>query len=179
MTSTHVYIGISLDGFIARPNGEIDWLTKFADKEAFESYDEFMSEIDVIVIGRGTFETVLKFPKWPYDRPVFVLSNSITEVPESLEDKMSVISLPPAEVIDLLSAEGLRGAYIDGGSVIQSFLAEDLIDELTISRAPVLIGNGISLFGTIDFDIQFSHIQTKVCSNGLVRSHYKRLRPRK
>ena len=84
MITTHVYIGISLDGFIARPNGEIDWLTKFADNEAFGSYDEFMSGIDVIVIGRGTFETVLKFPKWPYDRPVFVLSSSITEAPESL-----------------------------------------------------------------------------------------------
>jgi dihydrofolate reductase len=176
ITSTHVYIGTSLDGFIARPNGEIDWLTQFADKEAFDSYDEFMSGIDVIVIGRGTFETVLKFPRWPYDRPVFVLSNSITEVPELLKEKVSIICLPPAEVITLLSDKGLKGAYIDGGKVIQSFLAEDLIDELTISRAPVLIGRGISLFGTIDFDIRFSHVQTKVCSNGLVRSYYKRQR---
>jgi len=176
MTSTHVYIGISLDGFIARPNGEIDWLTKFGDKEAFDSYDEFMSEIDAIVLGRGTFETVLKFPKWPYDRPVFVLSNSITEVPESFKDKISAISLPPAKVLTFLSEKGLKSAYIDGGKVIQSFLADDLIDELTVSRAPILIGKGISLFGTIDFDIQFSHIQTKVCSNGMVRSHYKRQR---
>ena len=174
MTSAHVYIGTSLDGFIARMNSDIDWLMSFADEDAVEAYNEFMATIDVIVIGRGTFEKVLEFPSWPYNRPVFVLSRTLKDVPGGVKDKATVLSLEPADLLRHLSDKGFTAVYIDGGKVIQSFLAEDLIDSLIIAKVPVVIGSGLPLFGSLDSDIAFDHMQTKAYSNGLVRSYYKR-----
>jgi len=176
MTSANVYIGTSLDGFIARTDGGIDWLMKFADADAIGSYNEFIADIDVMVIGRGTFETVLGFPSWPYNKPVFVLSSTIKEVPDSLKDKATILSLEPAELLRHLSNQGFEAAYVDGGKVIQSFLAADLIDTLIIATIPVLIGSGIPLFGSLDTDINFEHVRTSTYPNGLVRSYYKRKR---
>jgi dihydrofolate reductase len=176
MTSAHVYIGTSLDGFIARTDGDIDWLVKYADADALEAYNEFMRAIDVIVIGRGTFEKVLEFPSWPYDRPVFVLSRTLKNLPDSMNDGATVLSLKPADLLRHLSDKGFKAAYIDGGKVIQSFLSEGLIDSLIIAKVPVLIGSGLPLFGSLDSDIAFDHVLTKSYSNGLVRSYYKRKR---
>jgi dihydrofolate reductase len=176
MITTHVYIGASLDGFIARRDGSFSWLMKFADQAAVDSYAEFIAGIDVIVIGRGTYETVLGFSDWPYSLPTVVLSQSISEVPSRLEGKVSISKLSPRSLLADLSASGYRSAYIDGGQVIQSFLAEDLIDELIIARVPVLIGEGISLFGQLKGDVEFEHARTATFANGLVRSYYKRLR---
>ena len=173
---TIVYIGTSLDGFIARKDGDIDWLTQFANDEAIRAYEKFMSRIDAIVIGRGTFEKVLTFPSWPYNKEVFVLSTSIKEVPEIAREKVTVLSMNPKELLSYLSSKGFSGIYIDGGNVIQQFLKEDLIDELIISKVPVLIGKGIPLFGDLDTDLQFKHIRTIVSSNELVRSYYERKR---
>jgi len=174
MTSANVYIGTSLDGFIARTNGDFGWLMKFADANAVESYNEFIAGIDAIVIGRGTFETVLGFPTWPYDKPVFVVSKTLNEVPEELKKKATVLSLEPLDILALLSDKGFKAAYIDGGKLIQSFLAADLIDDLIIAKVPVLIGSGIPLFGSLETDIAFEHVRTSTYPNGLVRSYYKR-----
>ena len=173
---TTVYIGTSLDGFIARNDGDIDWLTRFANDEAILAYDEFMSGIDAIVIGRGTFEKVLTFPSWPYEKKAFVLSTSIKQVPDILREKITVLSMKPKELLNYLSGNGFSSIYVDGGKVIQAFLKEDLIDNLIISKVPVLIGSGIPLFDYLDTDLQFGHIQTQVSSNGLVRSYYERQR---
>jgi dihydrofolate reductase len=169
-----VYIGTSLDGFIARKDGDIGWLTQFADDEAFRSYDELISRIDAYVIGRGTFEKVLSFPSWPYKKKVFLLSNSLNKVPDDLSQEVTLLTMKPRELLNHLSSMGYSTIYVDGGKVIQSFLKEDLIDELIISKAPVLIGSGIPLFGHLDSDLRFHHIRTAVCSNGLVRSYYER-----
>ena len=169
---TIVYIGTSLDGFIARKDGDIDWLTKFANEEAINAYKELISRIDAIVIGRGTFDKVLTFPSWPYEKRVFVLSSSIKQVPEKLVDKVIILSMKPAELLSYLSEKGFLSIYVDGGKVIQDFLKENLINELIISKVPILIGTGIPLFGYLDNDIQFNHIKTAVASNGLVRSYY-------
>ena len=171
-----VYIGTSLDGFIARKNGDIEWLTQFANDEAIRAYEEFMSRVDAIVIGRGTFEKVLTFPSWPYEKEVFVLSTTIKQVPDNVRDKITVLSMGPKEILSYLSSKGFSGIYVDGGKVIQSFLKEDLIDELIISKVPVLIGSGIHLFDSLNTDLQFRHINTHVSSNGLVRSYYERKR---
>ncbi len=171
---TIVYIGTSLDGFIARKDGDMGWLTKFANEEASDAYKELVSRIDAIVIGRGTFDTVMTFPDWPYDKSVFVLSSSIKQVPEKVADKVTVLSKRPAELLAFLSEKGFSRIYIDGGKVIQDFLRENLIDELIISRVPVLIGAGIPLFGYLARDVEFKHIKTIVASNGLVRSYYHR-----
>jgi dihydrofolate reductase len=176
MTSANVYIGTSLDGFIARADGDIGWLMNFADAAAIASYNEFIADIDVMVIGRGTFETVLGFPFWPYDKPVHVLSKTLKRVPDNLSDKATISSLEPPELMRYLSDEGFKAAYIDGGKVIQSFLAAGLIDSLIIATIPVLIGSGIPLFGSLQADINFEHVRTSTYPNGLVRSYYKRKR---
>jgi dihydrofolate reductase len=172
-----VFIGTSLDGFIARRNGDIDWLTSFANEEAVRAYEEFIADIDAHVIGRGTFEKVLEFPDWPFHREVFVLSNSLKSIPDNLMGKASILAIrPPAEVVAFLEAKGFKNAYIDGGKVIQDFLRANLIDEVTISHVPVLIGDGIPLFGLLDSDIALTHLATQVYSNGLVRTKYERRR---
>jgi len=119
---TLVYIGTSLDGFIARKDGDIDWLTQFADNEAIDAYKEFMNRIDAIVIGRGTFEKVLTFSSWPYEKKVFVLSNSIKQLPQTLRDKVILLSMKPEELLSYLSGMGFSSMYVDGGKVIQDFL---------------------------------------------------------
>jgi len=173
---TIVYIGTSLDGFIARKDGDIDWLTQFADQEAIHAYEEFMNRIDAIVIGRGTFEKVLTFSSWPYEKKVFVLSNSIKELPSTLSDKVTLLSMKPEELVSYLSDMGFSNIYVDGGKVIQNFLIKDMIDEMIIAKAPILIGSGIPLFNYINQDLRFKHIRTVVQSNGLVRSYYERER---
>jgi len=174
MITTRVYIGTSLDGFIARKDGSFDWLSKYADQDAVDAYKEFIAGIDVIVIGRGTFETVMSFPDWPYHLPVVVLSKSMREIPLELEEKVSLSDLVPTQLLKELSKAGYRSAYIDGGKVIQSFLSEDLIDELIIARVPALLGGGIPLFGLLERDLEFEHQKTSPYPNGLVRSYYKR-----
>ncbi len=173
---TIIYIGTSLDGFIARKDGDIDWLVQFANDEAIHAYEELISRIDAIVIGRGTFEKVLTFPSWPYEKKVFVLSNSIKQIPDIVKDKITILSMRPGELLSYLSDKGFSSIYIDGGKVVQDFLKEDIIDELIISRVPMLIGSGIPLFGYLDTDLHFNHIRTEVHSNGLVRSYYERNR---
>jgi len=169
-----VYIGKSLDGFIARNDGNIDWLVRFENDEIARSYTEFIGRIDAMVIGRGTFEKVLSFPSWPYERPVFVLSTSIKKVPDVVAGKVTIISMAPKEVLHYLSKKGFSNIYIDGGKVIQSFLREGYVDELIVTTVPSLIGKGISLFGDINTDIEFRHIKTDVYRNGLVKSQYEK-----
>ena len=173
---TSVYIGTSLDGFIARPDGNIDWLTQYANDDAINAYKEFMNGIDAIVIGRGTFEKILTFPSWPYEKKAFVLSTTLKQLPNTLDDKANLLSMKIKELLSYLSETGFSNIYIDGGKVIQSFLEEDAIDELIISSVPLLIGNGIPLFGFISADLKFKHMRTEIQSNGLVRSYYKRER---
>jgi dihydrofolate reductase len=173
---TFVYIGTSLDGFIARKDGDIDWLVQFANDEAIRSYKEFMKKIDAIIIGRGTFEKVLSFPTWPYEKEVFVLSTSIKQVPELKKKKVTVLSMKPGELLKYLSDKGFSSIYVDGGKVIQDYLKDDLVDELIISKAPIILGSGIPLFNYLDNELQFEHRGTMVQSNGLVRSYYERKR---
>jgi dihydrofolate reductase len=173
---TSVYIGASLDGFIARTDGNIDWLTQYANDDAIHAYEEFMKRIDAIVIGRGTFEKILTFPSWPYEKKVFVLSTSLKQLPDILKDKATLLSMKPKELLNYLSGMGLSSVYVDGGKVIQGFLKEDVIDDLIISKVPVLIGNGIPLFGFLSADLKFKHMRTETQSNGLVRSYYTRER---
>ena len=173
---TTVYVGTSLDGFIARKDGDIDWLVKYQNKEVHESYNEFINRIDAMVIGRGTYEKVLSFPEWPYEKKVFVLSTSLKQITGTLNEKATLIAMKPAVLLNYLSDKGFSNIYVDGGKVIQSFLKEDLIDELIITRVPELIGTGIPLFGYLDNDLRFEHIKTNIYSDGLVKSQYERKR---
>src|SRR4249920_2409081 len=148
-----IYIGTSLDGFIAKKDGNIDWLTQYANDDAIHAYEEFMNGIDAIVLGRGTFEKILTFPSWPYEKKAFVLSTTLKELPDTLKDKADLLSMKPKELLSYLSGMGFSSVYVDGGNVIQGFLKEDLIDDLIISKVPVMIGNGIPLFGFLSADL--------------------------
>ena len=116
------------------------------------------------------------YDPWPYTKKVFVLSTSLKEVPGSVKEKVIILSMPPKDLLSYLSGLGILNICIDGGSVIQNFLKEDLVDELIIAKAPILIGSGIPLFNYLDIDLQFRHIKTQIQTNGLVRSYYERIR---
>ena len=169
------FIGTSVDGFIARPNGELDFLP--VDGGEPHGYPEFFASIDALVIGRKTFETVLGFPTWPYGKkPVIVLSSlqvDFSKVPGVNVDHMSG---SPAEIVAKLTEREYKRVYIDGGITIQEFLRAGQIQRLVITRVPVLIGQGIPLFGTLPHDVKLRHIETKSYATGLVKTEYEVVR---
>jgi dihydrofolate reductase len=171
-----VFIATSLDGFIARSNGDLDWLTgaQSASSEQDYGYQEFMDTVDTIVVGRKTFELVLTFDSWPYSgKKVVVLSSKPSAVPPHLVDDVEWVSLPPKRLVEQLAAQGSTHLYADGGKTIQGFLRAGLIDELTITRVPILIGTGVPLFGPLDHDVRLTHIATRQFENGFVQSKYR------
>jgi len=175
-----VFIATSLDGYIARPDGDIAWLTDppelqghsegQTDDRGPKDYEAFMATVGHLVMGRGTYEKVLTFNGWPYGaKQVIVLSSTL---PHAGDDRITLTrSLP--EAVALLDSQGARGVYIDGGKVIQEFLSHDLVDEITITRAPVLIGVGLPLFGTLDADIRLIHAGTTSSDSGMTSSLYR------
>jgi dihydrofolate reductase len=174
--TNYVYIATSLDGFIATVDGGIDWLNDIPNPDGSDyGYSDFIKTIDAIVMGRNTFEKILTFDNWPYANPVFVLSNSLKEVPIGLLGKAEIVSGEIKDFIIHLKQRGYMNLYIDGGKVIQSFLKEDLIDEMIITRVPILLGAGIPLFGDVGQSLRFKHEKTIVYDNQLVKSHYIRL----
>ncbi len=170
-----VYIATSLDGFIARTNGDIDWLTAGNDPgDEDYGYKVFMSSVDVLVMGKHTFEKVLTFGEWPYaGKRVVVLSTGSPEVPAPLAETVKVLSLAPADLVERLSGEGATHLYVDGGITIQRFLAAGQIDELTLTRIPLLLGQGLPLFGPLEKDVGLTHIATRAFDNGFVQSKYR------
>jgi len=168
--SASVFIATSLDGFIARANGDLDWLPP--DGGEPHGYDEFLAAVDALVIGRKTFETVLTFASWPYgEKPVFVLSTR-TLAPTPLGAVVERMSGHPADIMSQLAARGIHHVYVDGGITIQRFLQAGLIQRLIITRIPVLLGAGIPLFGTLQRDIVLRHVGTRQYASGLVQSEY-------
>jgi dihydrofolate reductase len=167
-----VFVGTSLDGFIARPNGELDFLP--ADGGEPHGYDEFMASVDALVIGRKTFETVLAFPNWPYgDKRVVVLSSRPIGFSTVRGGVVEQMSGPPAEIVAKLASDGVQHVYVDGGITIQGFLRAGLVQRLIITRVPVLIGDGIPLFGSLLRDVQLHHVATQHYRSGLVKSEYE------
>lgn len=169
-----VYIATSLDGFIARDNGAIDWLPVGGDPGEDYGFREFFDSVDALVMGRNTYELVLTFGGWPYgDKPVVVLTSRSLEIPEAHRGRVEVMAAPPREVVRRLEERGLRRLYVDGGKTVQGFLAEGLIQRLIITRIPVLIGRGIPLFGPLPQDIHLRHVETRQYPSGLVQSEYQ------
>ena len=167
-----VFVGTSLDGFIARANGEFDFLP--ADGGEPHGYDEFIASVDAIVMGRNTFEIVLTLGPWPYgDKRVVVLSSRPVDLSAARGAVVEQMSGPPAEIISKLAASGAQHLYIDGGITIQRFLRAGLIQRLVITRVPVLIGEGIPLFGSLPHDIRLRHLATRQYPSGLVSSEYQ------
>jgi dihydrofolate reductase len=166
-----VFIGVSLDGFIARPNGDLDFLPEGGGEP--HGYNEFMASVDALVIGRNTFETVLAFPVWPYgDKRVVVLSSRPVDLSAVRGGVVEQMGGAPAEIVAKLAASGAHHLYVDGGITIQRFLRAGLIQRLVITRVPVLIGDGIPLFGTLPRDLRLRHVATQHYPGGLVKSEY-------
>lgn len=175
--TNYIYIATSLDGFIATSDGGLDWLDEIPNPEGSDfGHAEFMSGVDAIVMGRKTFEKVLTFGSWPYNKPVFVLSKGTVDVPKELVGRVKTISGSPKELVNQLGELGHRNLYIDGGITIQGFLEDDLIDEMIVTRIPVLLGKGVPLFGKLTKRMYFYHKRTELLNDMLVKSHYKRKR---
>jgi dihydrofolate reductase len=167
-----VFIGTSVDGFTARPNGELDFLPSGGGEP--HGYNEFIASVDAIVIGRKTFDTVLAFPEWPYgSKQVIVLSNHSLDFSCIRGGVVEQMSGAPADIFNQLAARGFQHIYVDGGITVQAFLRAGLIHRLTITRVPVLIGEGIPLFGSLARDIKLHHLATHHYASGLVKSEYE------
>ncbi|MDL2184959.1 dihydrofolate reductase family protein [Pseudomonas sp. ChxA] len=172
-----VFIAASVDGFIARADGDIEWLHR-PEYEAAElngmTYESFIASVDTLVMGRKTLEKVVSFPEWPYeDMPVIALSHTAFELPAHLRGKVEVMAVDPTTLVAQLAERGMQHLYIDGGQTIQAFLEAGLINELIITRIPVVLGQGISLFSQIGSEHQLQHIDTCVSDNGFVQSRYQ------
>ena len=170
-----VYIATSVDGFIAREDGNIDWLPSGEDAAGEDyGYQDFMDSVDALVIGRNTYELVLSFGKWPYgEKPVVVLSSKNIAIPDNLPNSVSTLSGTPSEIVEQLSEKGYQHLYIDGGKTIQGFLRKGLIQTLIITKIPILIGSGIPLFGELPQDIKLRLLETCQFDNGIVQSKYE------
>ena len=173
-----VFIATSLDGFIAGKKGELDWLNSIPNPDNLDmGYKAFMKNIDALVMGRVTFETVCSFDlDWPYDKPVFVLSSTMNRIPESHKGKAFLTSGSLKEILNEIHEKGFNRLYIDGGGTIQSFLKADLIDELVITRIPILLGGGFPLFSDMPEALKFDLLDSKVFLNQITQNHYKRRR---
>ena len=175
-----VYIATSLDGFIARPDGDVEWLSSPdyvpADGSDY-GFQAYIDSVDVLVMGRNSFAKVLSFGVWPYKgTPVVVLSSQVIDIPEDLAGKVRHMNAEPTAVVSSLAAEGARHLYIDGGVTIQRFLAAGLIDEITLSVIPTLLGDGIPLFGSMIGEQRLLHVGTQSYVNGIVQIKYEVLR---
>jgi len=166
-----VFVGTSVDGFIARRNGSYDFLP--ADGGEPHGYDEFMATVDALVIGRNTFEKVLTLAAWPYgDKRVVVLSSRPVDLSAVRGGVAEQMAGPPAEIVSKLAAGGAHHLYVDGGITIQGFLRAGLVQRFIITRVPVLIGEGIPLFSTLPHDVRLRHVATQHYPSGLVKSEY-------
>ncbi|HVP44845.1 MAG TPA: dihydrofolate reductase family protein [Terriglobales bacterium] len=167
-----VFVGVSVDGFLARPNGAVDFLP--ADGGEPHGFPEFYASVDAVVIGRKTYEWVESYGKWVYGKKrVVVLSSRPVELSWIKGGVVEQMSGEPAAIVRRLGASGAKHLYVDGGITIQRFLTAGLVDRMVITRVPVLIGDGIPLFGKLPHDIKLQHIETKSYKTGLVKSEYR------
>lgn len=176
LPSAEVFIATSLDGFIARPDGDILWLTSRPVPEGEDfGYAAFLDGVGAMVMGRESFEKVLTFPEWPYKTPVVVLSRTPDRVtvPDALKDKVRVTVKTPRDVLMDLAAEGVSRIYLDGGQTIRSFLAEGLVRRMIVTLIPVLLGEGRPLWGHEKGDVDLTLVTSRTWENGFVQVEYR------
>ncbi|EGU53007.1 deaminase-reductase domain-containing protein [Vibrio orientalis CIP 102891 = ATCC 33934] len=171
-----VFIATSLDGYIADKNGGLDWLQSVPNPDNIDmGFAALMARVDALVMGRNTLDVVLSFGvEWPYSKPVFVLSNTLTQVPDGYEDKVFLVKGELKEIVQNLNEQGYNDLYIDGGKTIQSFLKEGLIDEMSITTMPVLLGGGSPLFGELDMMQSFKLVESQIHLDAIVQTTYHR-----
>ena len=171
----NVFMASSLDGFVARQNNSLDWLMKYGVDENDNSFKEFTKKMNALVMGSGTFKTVIGFDHWPYEMHTYVMSRTLTQndVPEPLQNKVTVKSLNPKELMKFLYEKGIIEVYVDGGKLVQSFISSGLINEITLTQIPILIGKGKRLFGEIENDIDLELTNSKQMKFGFVQNTFR------
>lgn len=172
-----VYIATSLDGYIAREDGNIDWLNEASastpEGEDY-GYAKFMSTVDALVMGRNTYEQMVQLDTWFYgNKHIFVLSSKSVKIPDHLKATVFHASGTPKDICDSLEKQGYKHLYIDGGVTVQRFLDAGLINDMIITIIPILLGNGISLFGNSQKDIPLQLIKTQSFDSGFAQLTYK------
>jgi dihydrofolate reductase len=169
-----VFIATSLDGYIARRDHSLDWLTAYDNGGVGYGYAEFMATVDTLVIGRGTYDVVLGFGSWPYEgKRVVVLTNRPAEAKQGAE----LCAATPAELAERLAREGTKHAYIDGGNVIRQFLVAGLVDAFTLNMIPVVLGDGIPLFAPMGaLDLHFELLGAQAYKTGVTQLRYAKSR---
>lgn len=175
MVTGHIMMAMTLDGFVARKNHTLDWLDKQDTAGEDHGFTEFMESVDVIVMGSGSYRTVLGFGEWPYTKPVVVLSRSLNQadIPDNLQGKVEIMSNEPADLMNVLGERGIKRVYLDGGAIIQSFMREGLIADMKVAMVPILIGEGIRLFGELSKDVDLSLESVNAFKSGLVQMQYR------
>ncbi|EGU55168.1 pyrimidine reductase [Vibrio nigripulchritudo ATCC 27043] len=173
-----VFIATSIDGYIADKEGGLDWLHAAPVPNDLDTgFNAVMERVDALVMGRNTLDVVLGFGvEWPYSKPVYVLSNTLTKVPEGYEDKVFLVNGELKEIVEQLNQKGLNNLYIDGGATIQGFLQQDLIDEMIITTIPVLLGGGAPLFGDLNTQQAFKLVKSETFAGAIIQIHYQRNR---
>lgn len=168
-----VFVGTSLDGFIARQDGDFKWLEQASDSNLDYGFNDFFAHVDALVMGRNTFDVMARLPTWYYgDKPVIVLTHrAITH--QNMPKTVETMAGEPQDIVGRLAERGFHRLYVDGGQTIQAFLRADLVDDLTVSRLPILIGTGIPLFGSLRKDIHLKHIGTRTFPGGMIQSSYE------
>ncbi|MGH3753225.1 MAG: dihydrofolate reductase family protein [Pseudonocardiaceae bacterium] len=170
-----VFLGLSVDGFIARPDGDLSWLTSRGEAAGDAGFTPFIESVDTLIMGRGTYDVIAGETDWPYfGRPVHVLSSTLA----AGADPRITVHVGFDDAVAALSAVGYRRVYVDGGRTMRTFLAAGLIGELTLSRVPVLIGQGPSLFGPLPSDVDLEYVCTEVLTGGMVQTTYRVLTAR-
>ncbi len=165
------FIAVSVDGFIARPDGGLDWLERVARPGEDYGYARFAASVDTVVVGRGTYDAVLGFPEWPWPGKRVVV---LTHRPATPRAGETFCADAPAALAARLAAGGSEHVYVDGGNVLRQFLAADLLDELTLSVVPVLLGRGIPLFGADVPERPLALEGAQPFPSGLVQLRYRR-----
>jgi dihydrofolate reductase len=176
--ANYVYIACSMDGYIARKDGGINWLTGIPnDDNSDYGFGAFMQTIDGVLMGRNTFETVLGFnlAEWPYGKPVFVLSGSLTDVPDALRGKVEIINSEPEDAARALNRKGINNIYVDGGKTIQGFMKKGLIDVMIITTISIVLGGGIPLFGETGRETSFVLEKTEYLNKFMVKNYYRKI----
>ena len=178
MKKNLVFIARSLDGFIADRKGDLEWLNAVPNPDHLDlGYEQFIKGVDAIVMGRNTFDTVCSFDmEWPYNRPVFVLSKTLASLPKEFDGKAELVKGSVQEILKQIHQRGFTRLYIDGGITVQNFLREDLIDEITITTIPILLGGGSPLFGELPKEMEFEHVESVLYLDALAQDTYRRKR---
>jgi dihydrofolate reductase len=164
-----------LDGYIADKANDLQWLISIPNPSGNDfGYKEFVKDVDCLLMGRNTFEFVVGFGQWPYEKPVFVASSSLKTPPAGYEDKITVVSGTPQELLTAIEKTGCRNVYVDGGALITQFLEDDLIDDMIITRTPQLLGSGYPLFGSFSRGSIWKKTSSTEPNDYLVQTRYER-----